>query len=108
MRVVRLINLEYNICETLVSITNHKGDGEMKRKLRGKLLSIVLSIVMLLACIPCGAVTVNAATPSVLYLKPNSNWIKDGARFAAYFFGNGEKFTARGNGPAGGNFGCDS
>lgn len=26
-------------------------------------------------------------TANVLYLKPNSNWIKDNARFAAYFFG---------------------
>ena len=29
-----------------------------------------------------------------LYLKPNSNWTKDGARFAAYFFGNGEKWVS--------------
>lgn len=27
-------------------------------------------------------------TANVLYLKPNSNWTKDGARFAAYFFNN--------------------
>ena len=27
-----------------------------------------------------------AAAPETLYLKPNSNWIIDGARFAAYFF----------------------
>lgn len=30
----------------------------------------------------------------MLYLKPNSNWTKDGARFAAYFFGNGEKWVS--------------
>ena len=29
-----------------------------------------------------------------LYLKPNSNWKVDGARFAAYFFGNGEKWVS--------------
>ena len=29
----------------------------------------------------------------VLYLKPNANWKKDNARFAAYFFGNGEKWV---------------
>ena len=34
-----------------------------------------------------------AATPSKLYLKPNSNWLVDGARFAAYFFGNGETWV---------------
>lgn len=28
-----------------------------------------------------------------LYLKPNSNWKVDNARFAAYFFGNGEKWV---------------
>ena len=28
-----------------------------------------------------------------LYLKPNSNWTKDNARFAAYFFGNGETWV---------------
>ena len=34
-------------------------------------------------------------TPLVatLYLQPNSNWKKDNARFAAYFFGNGEKWV---------------
>ena len=29
-----------------------------------------------------------------LYLKPNANWLKDGARFAAYFFGNGETWVS--------------
>lgn len=29
---------------------------------------------------------------TTLYLKPNANWKKDNARFAAYFFGNGEKW----------------
>ena len=33
----------------------------------------------------------NAATH--LYLKPNGNWKSDGARFAAYFFGNGEEWV---------------
>ncbi len=30
---------------------------------------------------------------SLLYLAPNSNWKVDNARFAAYFFGNGEKWV---------------
>ncbi|MBQ2710601.1 MAG: bacterial Ig-like domain-containing protein [Clostridia bacterium] len=30
----------------------------------------------------------------VLYLKPNSNWTIDNAWFAAYFFGNGEKWVS--------------
>jgi hypothetical protein len=29
-----------------------------------------------------------------LYLKANSNWKADGARFAAYFFGNGDKWVS--------------
>ena len=29
-----------------------------------------------------------------LYLKPNSNWLQANARFAAYFFGNGEKWVS--------------
>jgi hypothetical protein len=30
----------------------------------------------------------------MIYLKPNANWKKDNARFAAYFFGNGEKWIS--------------
>lgn len=33
-------------------------------------------------------------TDTILYLTPNSNWKVDGARFAAYFFGNGEKWAS--------------
>ena len=33
-------------------------------------------------------------TANVLYLKPNANWKKDNARFAAYFFGNGDKWVS--------------
>ena len=31
---------------------------------------------------------------NILYLKPNSNWTQANARFAAYFFGNGEKWIS--------------
>ena len=31
---------------------------------------------------------------SYLYLKPNSNWTQGDARFAAYFFGAGEKWVS--------------
>jgi subtilase family serine protease len=31
---------------------------------------------------------------ATLYLQPNANWNKDNARFAAYFFGNGEKWVS--------------
>ena len=32
--------------------------------------------------------------PAKLYLTPNANWLKDNARFAAYFFGNGETWVS--------------
>ena len=34
-----------------------------------------------------------APSDVVLYLKPNANWKNDNARFAAYFFGNGETWV---------------
>ena len=56
-----------------------------------RILSIILALVMILSMLPMVAL---AATPSKLYLKPNSNWTSAGARFAAYFFGNGEKWVS--------------
>ena len=50
-----------------------------------------MAIAMILSLLP---VMASAATPTTLYMKPNSNWTKDGARFAAYFFGNGEKWVS--------------
>ena len=38
-------------------------------------------------------ISIIAATPTILYLTPNSNWTQANARFAAYFFGNGEKWV---------------
>ena len=51
-----------------------------------RVLCVCMVLCMLVGMLPA---TVSAATPSKLYLMPNSNWTKDGARFAAYFFGNG-------------------
>ena len=45
-----------------------------------RLLSLLLSLAMVLAMLP---LAVFAETPSTLYLQPNDNWVKDGARFAA-------------------------
>ena len=56
-----------------------------------KILSILLVICMVISMIPAA---VSAATPSTLFLKPNSEWLADGARFAAYFFGNGETWVS--------------
>ena len=51
-----------------------------------RVLCVCMVLCMLVGMLPA---TVSAATPSKLYLMPNTNWTKDGARFAAYFFGNG-------------------
>ncbi len=60
-----------------------------------RIVSICLILAMLLAFIPVTAPEVTAAsTPTVLYLKPNSNWTQANARFAAYFFGNGETWAS--------------
>ena len=49
-------------------------------------------------CSVCGTVTDailrQAEVKPMLYLTPNSNWKVDNARFAAYFFGNGEKWVS--------------
>ena len=39
-------------------------------------------------------ISIIAATPTILYLTPNSNWTQANARFAAYFFGNGEQWSS--------------
>ena len=54
----------------------------MARRMR-KFFSILLVACLLLSMMPTA---VFAATPSKLYLKPNSEWLVDNARFAAYFF----------------------
>lgn len=41
-----------------------------------------------------GTQTVTFPTATYIYFKPNSDWLKDGARFAAYFFGNGNKWVS--------------
>lgn len=51
------------------------------------------SIFLFFAAILC-AIGMNAATPEKLYLTPNGNWNQGGARFAAYFFGNGETWVS--------------
>ena len=54
-------------------------------------ISILLVLAMVLAMLPVAAFAADA--PATLYLQPNENWLKDGARFAAYFFGNGETWV---------------
>ena len=61
-------------------------------KKTAKILALVLVLVMMFAF--ASMFTASAATPEKLYLTPNANWKKDNARFAAYFFGNGEKWVS--------------
>ena len=54
---------------------------------------LYFAIVALLLCaISASAATITSGTK--LYLKPNENWKVDGARFAAYFYGNGEDWAS--------------
>ena len=53
-------------------------------------LLVLMSILMSLAVV---AIPASAAQPKTLYLKPGSNWTQSNARFAAYFFGNGDKWV---------------
>ena len=55
-----------------------------------KLLSVMLVICMVISMLP---VVAFASAPGVVYLKPNGEWLADGARFAAYFYGNGDAWV---------------
>lgn len=47
---------------------------------------------LLLSVLVANAATIPAGTK--LYLTPNSNWKQSNARYAAYFFGNGEAWVS--------------
>ena len=55
-----------------------------------RLLSLVIVLAMALSMLPMVSF---AAAPTTLYVKPNANWLQSNARFAAYFFGAGEKWV---------------
>ena len=54
---------------------------------------LYFAIVALLLC-AISASAANITSGTKLYLKPNANWKVDGARFAAYFFGDGEAWAS--------------
>ena len=61
--------------------------SQQKKHMKHNLLkSVILSVILLLG--------VNSVWGAEIYLKPNSNWTQSNARFAAYFFGNGEKWVS--------------
>ncbi|MBQ1977218.1 MAG: hypothetical protein II225_00545, partial [Ruminococcus sp.] len=74
-------------------------------KIAARLLSVVLAVMMLFSLVTVGftasaaeveTAETGASIPAgtYLYLKPNNNWKADGARFAAYFYGNGEAWVS--------------
>ena len=68
---------------------------KMYKQIREKISAFVLAFVMMISMISF-PVEVKAATipgGTVLYLKPNSNWTQASARFAAYFYGDGETWV---------------
>ena len=57
-------------------------------------LVLVLAMMMSMATLFASAAESESDEPAKLYLVPNSNWTQANARFAAYFFGNGEKWVS--------------
>lgn len=66
----------------------------MKMMLR-KTLALVLAILMVVGMFPVHQTQeISAAGGTMIYLKPNSNWLKDGARFAVYYWtGSGDDWV---------------
>ncbi|MBQ5904721.1 MAG: hypothetical protein IIW88_02510, partial [Clostridia bacterium] len=60
------------------------------QKTMKKLLSIILTVLMIVTMMPFTLPAKAAGIPvgETLYLKPGSHWSKDEARFAAYLFNN--------------------
>ena len=52
---------------------------------------VIMTMLLSMATLVVGAADTTATT---LYLKPSNNWKQSNARFAAYFFGNGEKWVS--------------
>jgi len=57
-------------------------------------VSLAVAFVMLLSFLPVMPHVHAAGEGKTLYLKPNENWKMDNARFAAYFFGNGDTWVS--------------
>ena len=62
-----------------------------------KILALVLVLMMMLSVLPVVSLTASAAKipgGTKLYLVPSANWNQSNARFAAYFFGDGEAWVS--------------
>jgi len=71
-----------------------------------RILSLVVVLTMILAMAPTATLAAEAGT--TLYLKPNANWLNDGARFAAYFFGNGDTWVDMTDADGDGYYECEA
>ena len=70
----------------------YRKDLIFMRKL-SKILVLVLVLMTVLSTLT--VLTASAASqPEYLYLTPNANWKQGNARFAAYFFGSGDKWVS--------------
>ena len=56
-------------------------------------LIVVMAMLLSMAALTMTASAANIPAGTVLYLVPSANWNESNARFAAYFFGNGEAWV---------------
>ena len=54
-----------------------------------RLVAMLICLAMVLSMLPMSVF----AAGTTIYVQPNENWLKDGARFAAYFFGAGDTWV---------------
>ena len=64
---------------------------ENMKTMMNKILSILAVFFFCLTTFTAGAANIKEGT--IIYLKPNSNWVQGNARFAVYFCDNGEKWV---------------
>ena len=57
--------------------------------------------------VPTGDKNLYDMTKTYIHLKPNNNWKQASARFAAYFFGNGEKWVSMTDADGDGVYSCE-
>ena len=79
---------------------------KLSRILALALVMIIAVSMMTMFAFEASAATINASTK--LYLKPNSNWTQANARFAAYFFGNGDEWVSMTDSNGDGIYECTS
>ena len=71
-----------------------------------RLLSLILALALTLSLVPATAFQAKAAAGDTLYFVPGDQWGSDGAWYAAYFFGAGEKWAAMADSDGDGYYEC--